>query len=362
MDESYLPCIKVLLIEDDEDDRILLESLLDKVPLAQYGVTWIQSWEDGLRELEKGIYDVCLLDYCLGSKTGLEILRKVEESPRVPPIIILTGQGDYSVDVKAMEYGAADYLIKDQTSELMLERAIRYSIDRKKSKDALLESERQNRHLASALLKVQESERKMLASALHDELSQLLAAVKFRIEAALEQMVPDEVCASNLRMVIPNIQDALELVRSMYTQLLPTVLDDLGILATLKWFCREFQNEHPNIGVESGFDVTEEEIAPDLRLMIFRIVEDAFLNVADHGESRHVQVNLVGKKGDLGLSIAVDGAGFDDLQSLSQECTDCALRVISMKRRAELSGGSFQIESSDGGGTIVSVQWPSVQQ
>ncbi len=362
MRKSHLPPIKVLLIEDDEDDRLLLAGLLDKVPLAQYEVTWIQTCEDGLKELEKGTYDVCLLDYYLGSKTGLEILRKAEEYPRVPPIIILTGQGDYSIDLKAMELGAADYLVKDQIIQSMLERAIRYSMDRKKSKDALQESERQNRHLAAALLKVQESERKVLASALHDELGQLLAAIKFSIEAALKVMAPDEVCASNLRALIPSIQSSLEMVRNMYTQLLPTVLDDLGILATLNWFCREFQNEHPDIEVESEFDIAEEEITAELKLMIFRIVEDAFQNVAEHGRSRRLQVNLAGKNGHVGLRIAVDGTGFDDLQTLSQECTDCALRLISMKRRAELSGGSFQIESSDGGGTLVSVQWPSLDQ
>jgi signal transduction histidine kinase len=354
--------IKILLIEDDEDDHILLGRLLDEVPLAQYEITWIQTCEDALRELEKGIYDVCFLDYHLGSTTGLEILSKVEESPRTPPIIILTGQGDYLVDLKAMEYGAADYLVKGQMSALMLERAIRYSIDRKKSKDAMQESERQNKLLASALLKVQESERRMLANELHDELGQLLVAIKFRIEAALEQMAPDEICVSNLRMLIPSIQDAVERVRNMYTQLLPTVLDDLGIMATLRWFCREFQNDHPNIKVESDFDFDEQEISADLKLMIFRIVQDAFQNVADHSSSGHVQVNLVGKNGHIGLHIEDDGTGFDISQTMSQECTDCGLRLISMQRRAELTGGSFQIVSSEGRGTLVNVQWPSVAQ
>jgi signal transduction histidine kinase len=362
MHESQIPSIKVLLIEDDEDDQILLNGLLGKVPLVRYEITWVQAYEDGLKELEKGIYDVCLLDYHLGSKTGLEILRKVAEVPRVPPIIILTGQGDHSVDLKAMEYGAADYLVKDQISESMLERTIRYSIDRKKSTEALQDSLRQNKLLASALLKVQESERKMLASTLHDELSQLLAAIKFRIEAALERMAPDEVCASNLKVLIPSVQDALEMVRNLYTQLLPTVLGDLGILATLKWFCREFQNSHPFINVESEFEVEEDEISADLKLAIFRIVEDAFQNAVDHKRFHRLQVNLVGRSNHVGLRIAVDGAGFDELNSLSEECTECGLRLISMKKRAELSGGLFEIGSSDAGWTLVSVQWPAAEQ
>ena len=360
MDKRDLPYIRVLLIEDDEDDYILVARLLDEVTLAQYEVTWVQTCEDGLKELYKGIYDVCLLDYLLGSKSGLEILSEVEESPRTPPIIVLTGQGDYLVDLKAMEYGAADFLIKDQMSGPILERAIRYSMERKKSKDALQDSERQLKYLASALLKVQEKERRMVAAELHDELGQLLVAVKFRIEGALEQMTSSESPESNLESLIPCIQAAIERVRNMYTHLMPTVLDDLGILATLNWFCREFQNDHPYIRVESEIEVSEEEISADLKLIIFRIVQEAFKNAADHSGSSHVRVKLIGKNGVLKLGIEDDGVGFDVSNSMSPAGTNWGLGLMSMKRRAELSGGSFQIESVVGSGTFISVQWPPV--
>ncbi len=198
MYERDLQYIRVLLIEDDEDDCILLDRLLAEVSSAQYEVTWIQTYEDGLKELERGIYDVCLLDYHLGSRSGLEILSMVEESPETPPIIVLTGQGDYLVDLKAMKYGAADFLVKDQMSGPLLERAIRYSMDRKKSKDALLESETQLKHLSSALLKVQENERRMVAAELHDDLGQLLTAIKFNIESVLVRMDPGESCTADL--------------------------------------------------------------------------------------------------------------------------------------------------------------------
>ncbi len=362
MDRHELPYIRVLLIEDDEDDYILIERLLNHVILAQYEVTWVQTCEDGLKEINEGVYDVCLLDYNLGSGSGLEVLSEVEECPKTPPIIVLTGLGNYTVDLQAMESGAADFLVKDQINGPVLERAIRYAMERKKSKDALQDSERQLKHLASALLKVQENERRMLAAELHDELGQLLVAIKFRIEGALESGASGESSASNLKSLIPSIQEAIERVRNMYTQLMPTVLDDLGILATLKWFCREFQKDHPDIGVESEFEVSEELISADLKLMIFRIVQEAFKNVADHSGSYHVRVKLIGGNGLLRLDIEDDGKGFDVFNTVSPAGTNWGLGLMSMKRRAELSGGTFQVESVVGSGTFVSVQWPHVEQ
>ena len=354
--------IGVLLIEDDEDDYFLVGRLLAEISSARYKLTWIQTFEEGLKELEKGTYDVCLLDYHLGSKSGLEILSKVEESPATPPIIVLTGQGDYLIDVKAMKYGAADYLVKDQMNGLLLERAIRYSMDRKKSKDALLESERQLKYLSSALLRVQENERRMVAAELHDNLGQILTAIKFKIESVLMRMDPEEGCTRDLDAIIPNIQLAVEQVRDMYTQLMPTVLDDLGILATLSWFCREFQNDHPNIWVESEFEVREEDISADLRLVIFRIVQNAFHSVAAHSKAGRTRVSLVEEDGYVKLEIGDNGAGLDVSHAMSFTCPDCAVGLISMKRRAELSGGSFESGSAEGGGTFVRVQWAIADQ
>ena len=180
---------------------------------------------------------------------------------------------------------------------MMLERAIRYSMDRKRSKDDLRESERQLKYLSSALLRVQENERRMVAAELHDDLGQLLTAIKYKIESVLVRMDPDESRTRDLNAIIPNIQLAIEQVRNMYTQLMPTVLDDLGILATLSWFCREFQKDHPNILVESRIQGQEQgEISADLRLVIFRIVQDAFNSVAAHSKADHARVSLSTEK------------------------------------------------------------------
>ena len=362
MDMRDLRKIKVLLIEDDEDDSILIEGLLAEVAAAKYEVTWIQTYEDGLHELKKGIYDVCLLDYHLGPRDGLEILSTVEEFPEKPPIIVLTGRGDYMIDLRAMKYGAADFLVKDQLSEPLLERAIRYSIERKKSEDALRESERQLKHLSSALLKVQENERRAVAAELHDDLGQMLTAIKFNIESVLVRMEPNDSCTRDLQALVPTIQAAVEQVRNIYTGLMPTVLDDLGILAALSWFCREFQNDHPGIEVGMKSEVSEQDISADLKLEIFRIVQDAFNNVAVHSKADKARVSLIGENRYIRLEIRDNGNGFDVTHTLSGMGENCGLGLMSMKRRAELSGGSFQIESAVGSGTLIKVKWALADQ
>ena len=143
---------------------------------------------------------------------------------------------------------------------------------------------------------------------------------------------------------------------------MPTVLDDLGILAALSWFCREFQNDHPGIEVGMKSEVSEQDISADLKLEIFRIVQDAFNNVAVHSKADKARVSLIGENRYIRLEIRDNGNGFDVTHTLSGMGENCGLGLMSMKRRAELSGGSFQIESAVGSGTLIKVKWALADQ
>ena len=353
--------IKVLLIEDDEDDCILIRSLLSEVPSATYESTWIPGYTAALKELDSGNYDICLLDYRLGSRNGLDILRKTEGGSERPPIIVLTGHGDYRIDVEAMKHGAADYLVKGEITADVLERAIRYAMDRRKAQDALRESEKQLKHLSAQLLIVQENERRKVAGELHDNLSQLLTALKFNIENIITRMDPDASCTGDLKALVPFIQGAVEQVRNMYTHLMPTILDDLGITATLNWYCREFLATNPDIEVFKEFEVDENKISQDLKLIIFRIVQEAMENVAHHGSADYASLRLFEENGGLRLDIEDNGKGFDVDRELSLDGGANGLGLMSMKRRAELSGGSFDIESTVGQGTLIRINWAEIK-
>jgi signal transduction histidine kinase len=125
--------VRVLIVDDDEDDFIITRDLLLDIGSAQFEVAWAATYEAALAAIGQGNHDVYLLDYYMGGRNGLEILRDAVEMGCQAPMILLTGLGDHDVDLEAMSAGAADYLIKGQLEAPLLERSIRYAIERKKT-------------------------------------------------------------------------------------------------------------------------------------------------------------------------------------------------------------------------------------
>lgn len=122
--------VRVLLVEDDEDDYVLTRELLAEGFGARFIVEWANSRIPGLELLTEGHFDVALLDHNLGSETGIDLLREARARGCRTPVIILTGQDDRATDLNAMHAGAADYLVKGRVTGDMLERAIRYARER----------------------------------------------------------------------------------------------------------------------------------------------------------------------------------------------------------------------------------------
>jgi len=123
----------VLLIEDDEEDYILLQRLLAKVPHQRYRVLWEQRPERGLTHMQRDDHDICLVDYRLGAASGIEVLKEARQQGYARPIIMLTGAGEGNIDIQALHAGADDYITKDQLQGELLHRLIRYAIERKKA-------------------------------------------------------------------------------------------------------------------------------------------------------------------------------------------------------------------------------------
>jgi signal transduction histidine kinase len=121
--------IKVLLIEDDEDDYILTRELLSEVKGGKYSLDWAPSYEEGLKVAGRLEHHACLVDYRLGERSGVQLIREARESGLTTPMILLTGQGNHDVDVEAIEAGATDYLVKDETQASRLDRTIRYAVE-----------------------------------------------------------------------------------------------------------------------------------------------------------------------------------------------------------------------------------------
>jgi diguanylate cyclase (GGDEF)-like protein/PAS domain S-box-containing protein len=120
--------LRILLVEDDEDDFVLTRGMLAAQGRASFELDWEQSFEPALRAIREARHDLYLIDYRLGDRTGLELVREAWESDPPAPVIVLTGQDDYEVDLQASELGVTDYLVKGTIDAPSLERTIRYAV------------------------------------------------------------------------------------------------------------------------------------------------------------------------------------------------------------------------------------------
>ena len=230
---------------------------------------------------------------------------------------------------------------------------------RRKAENALRESGKELRILSNQLLTMEEKERKRIAGELHDSIGQALSAIKFSVENSLRQLrnTPDHSELKSLEAVIPLTQKTIEEVRRIVKDLRPSILDDLGILATITWFCREFQNVYANIQISIEADIREDSIPSHLKTVIYRIMQEALNNAAKHSRADLVRLTL--KKTDAWIKFLItdNGAGFDLAKVISLKPSRRGFGLASMRERAELSGAKFDIQSTPGEGTTIRVKW-----
>ena len=225
---------------------------------------------------------------------------------------------------------------------------------RKQMEEVLKESGEELRRLSVQLLAAQENERKWIAQELHDSIGQALVAVKFALERKVDQMgVGNAPPGISLEDILSMVQNGVEETRRIMTNLRPSILDDLGILATINWFCREFQKVYPHIQIQRQVEVQEQEVPDSLKIVIFRILQEAMNNIAKHSRANTVVLGLARKNDRITLRIQDNGVGFDP-----ENCRK-GLGLSSMKERSQLSGGIFILESGPGKGSHMEVRWPA---
>lgn len=138
---------RILIVEDDEDDFLIIEACIKDIPYKEFLIDWCYNYDDAMQRISEGRYDIYFVDYLLGERTGLELLKEAIGLGCEEPLILLTGIGNRDVDIQAMTIGAVDYLVKSEINTEKLERCIRYALERSAYIKALRVNERKFRNI-----------------------------------------------------------------------------------------------------------------------------------------------------------------------------------------------------------------------
>jgi len=221
----------------------------------------------------------------------------------------------------------------------------------------LLDKERTLRSLSNRILSAHEEERKRISRELHDSISSSLTAIKLSLENSLSQSKELSGPLSNsLKILVASLSETIDETRRIMSDLRPSVLDDLGLVTAIEWFCRKFRTTYSNIHIEQLLEIDRKRMPEPLKIAVFRIIQEALQNIAKHSRAEFVDVILKENAGQIELLIEDNGIGFDPEAILAREQGGLGLSI--MRERTELSGGSFEIKSIAGKGTAIRALWP----
>ncbi|MEW6059785.1 MAG: PAS domain S-box protein [Actinomycetota bacterium] len=233
-------------------------------------------------------------------------------------------------------------IARDMTERIRAEQELRESLD------ALRAIDRQRRLLVQRLTTAQEEERLRIANDIHDDSIQLMTAVGMRL-AILKNELREGEEAESVGKLEQTVQEAIVRLRNLIFELRPAALDREGLAPALREYLETSRREgETEVTLR---DQLQAEPSPETRVLLYRLTQEALMNVRKHARAAHVDVDLVAERGGTRVMVRDDGVGFDP-EAVVEE-TPGNLGLVSMRERAELAGGWFRITSSPGAGTTL---------
>ena len=254
-----------------------------------------------------------------------------------------------------------EYRVEERTAELSVlnDRLKKEIEEHNQVGEALRESETQLRDLSSRILTAQETERRRVSRELHDELGGALAVLKLRLSSMGKNLGEDqgkvrEECETNLKY----IDELIECVHRISRDFSPSILEDLGLSAGLRWLIDNFA-KHYNIGVTLDIIELDHLVSPDAQIVIYRIFQEALTNIGKHAHAKNVSV-VIKKEGDwISFALEDDGRGFEVIQAVTKDATERGLGLVTMNERARMLKGDLDLWSQVGKGTRITLIIPT---
>ncbi len=252
-----------------------------------------------------------------------------------------------------VEISAGSFLWKGR--QMMFE-VIKDITARIQAENELKRSHENLRALSSRITEVQEEERQKLARELHDQVGQKLTALSINLDFIIEQLSDKSktLIVERLHDSKVLVKNTMKRIRNIMANLRPLILDDYGLVEAVHWYSDQF-TKLTKIPVLFKGEELNSRLSPDVETNLFRIIQEALNNIAKHAHASRVTINLDKDNGNFKLIITDDGVGFDPINpNKSKERR--GLGLIGMKERATAIGGSLNVKSSPGKGTIITVE------
>ena len=222
----------------------------------------------------------------------------------------------------------------------------------------LMDKMRLERKYLTQIIEAQENERTRISRELHDEIGQALTAIKFNLDM-IEKELPQTSTPilGRLGEARSLSNQTLTAMRQLSMDLRPTMLDDLGLIPTLRWYIQNFSNR---LNICSNFQAIgfEKKFPPQIETAIYRIVQEAMNNIAKHAKADHFEIILEHRDSIISVSIKDNGKGFDLESVLHPESPERGFGIIGMQERVSLLEGRIDIQSRPGLGTHIHIEVP----
>jgi PAS domain S-box-containing protein len=216
--------------------------------------------------------------------------------------------------------------------------------------------------LSRKSLEALEADRRSVARELHDSIGGSLAAIKFGMEEAAEQSLQDPVCGvRQLETLISHLADTIKETKRISANLRPLTIDDLGLLATIEWYTRQFCQRYENIRVIRQIGVEEQEIPEDFKIVFYRVMQEAMTNAAKHSRADTIYVRLKKDASHFEFEVEDNGSGFDSGVVFDRQDRLSGFGLRSMQERAEICGGVLRLDTQPDKGTSVRVTLPAAE-